>query len=46
MAPQCSKKGALAPLQTLEGCNIIFIMLLNTKAVIEFHKDPLHEYHL
>ena len=36
------------PQQTLyiEDYNIIIIISLNTKAVIQVHKDPLHEYHL
>ena len=44
LAPKVHR-GGLTPLQTLEGYNII-IMPLSTKAVIQVHKDPLHEYHL
>ena len=33
-------------LQTLEGYNMIIIMPLSTKAVIQVHKDPLNEYYL
>ena len=40
------REGALALLQTLEGYNIIIIMPLIAKAVIQVHKDALHEYHL
>ena len=39
-------RGRAWPLQTLEGYNVIVIMPLSTKAVIEIHKNPLHEYHL
>ena len=37
-----------SPLQTLEGHSILIIipLTLSTKAVIQLHKDPLHEYHL
>ena len=31
-------------MQTLESYHIIIIMLLSTKAVIQVHKDTLHEY--
>ena len=45
-APQCSQRGP-CPLKTIiEGYNIIIIMPLSTKAVIQVHKDPLHEYQL
>ena len=41
-APQCSQS---RPCNT-RGYNIIIIMPLSTKAVIQVHKDPLDEYHL
>ena len=39
-------EGEAAPLETLEGYEIIIIMPLSTKSAILVHKDPLHEYHL
>ena len=44
--PPMLREGALALLQTLEGYNIIIVMPLITKAVIQVHKDLLHKYHL
>ena len=44
--PPIFTEGAWSPLQTSEGHNITIIISLCTKAVIQFHKDPLYEYHL
>ena len=46
--PPVFAEGEPGPLQTLEGYNIIIIIIisLNTKAVIQLHKKPLHKYHL
>ena len=38
-------EGAWPP-ATLEGYNVIIIIPLSTKAVIQVHKDPPYEYHL
>ena len=39
-----ARKASDPSLQILEGYNIIIIMQLSTKAVIQLHKDLLHEY--
>ena len=46
VAPKNVHRGGPGPLQTPEGYNIIIIIPLSSKAVIQVHKDPLHEYHL